>query len=162
MLLSSIQVKIPTDNDNSSISGNVEEEEKTETPKPGEILGRFVHNVSDYDPYLVAAFESILDDETYSRTPSSSEEIRSSSDLLNVREDFMILHGYVLDPMIPISNKLEGSLAPVVHSHTDHACRRLLHLFRHTLELEQVRWVLSLGSFKKYVTLWKRCHMNFC
>ncbi len=116
----------------------MEQEDKTGTIKPGEILGRFVHNVEDFDPYLVAAFEAILDDETCSRTQPSSEPIRSLSDILNVREDFMILHGYFLDPMIPISNKLEGALTPVVHDHTEHACKRLLHLFSHTLELEEV------------------------
>ena len=101
---------------------------------PGQVLSQFIHNVTDLDCHLVAAFETMLQQDV---------DVDVDQDVgLNDGQNFLILSGLILDPMCPLS--FEGSLAPVVHKHTDRACRRLVHLFRQTLEMEQVGALLGL------------------
>ena len=53
-------------------------------------------------------------------------------------DNFLILSGVILDPLCPLSSKIEGSLAPVVESQTARACTKLVHHFRHALQMELV------------------------
>ena len=119
---------------NQSILSEEMAEQKVAESLPGQVLSQFIHNVTDLDCHLVAAFETMLQQDVV----ESEEDV-----VLNVEQNFLILSGLILDPMCPLSNKLEGSLAPVVHSHTDRACKRLVHLFRQTLEMEQVGALLG-------------------
>ena len=70
--------------------------------------------------------------------------------ILSVQDNFLILSGFTMDPMSPICNKLEEALEPVVRNHTDRACRRLVHLFMHTLELEEVSCNLQLKLLLRF------------
>ena len=63
---------------------------------------------------------------------------KTTEDILSIKDDFLVLSGLLIDPMTPISKKLEEALDPVVFSHTESACNRLVHLFRNTLQLEEV------------------------
>jgi hypothetical protein len=105
----------------------------------GQLLSQFINNVTDLDSHLVAAFETMLQQDVVADT--------EQDDVLNCGQNFLILSGLILDPMCPFSNKVEGSLAPVVHCHTDRACRRLVHLFRETLEMEQVCYLAFAAAF---------------
>ena len=106
-------------------------EQKVPESQPGQILSQYIHNVTDLDCDLVAAFETMLQQDVV----DAQEDV--------VGQNSSILSGLILDPMCQLSNKLEGALAPVVHSHTDRACNRLVNLFRQTLQMEQVGAILG-------------------
>ena len=48
-----------------------------------------------------------------------------------------MLSNYGLDPMKPLTTKLETCLMPVIVKHVDKASITLLNLFRNTLHLEE-------------------------
>lgn len=101
-------------------------------------------DISDFDPYLVAAFDTVFSqignqDNEDSKTNGDKKEILK---LQSGGKDFLLLSDFGLDAMKPLTNKLEACLAPVIVKHVDTASLGLLNLFRNTLNLEQhLTWV---------------------
>ena len=97
-----------------------------------------IEDTSNYDPYLIAAFDTLFlkagsDNE-------SSAKYQDKRDILKIQDagkDFLILSNYGLDPMKPLTPKFEHCLTPVIVKHVDKASLALLNLFRNTLNLEE-------------------------
>ena len=97
-----------------------------------------IGNVDQYDPDLVAAYDIIsadlpnMDEEEF----KFADDIEEGDNLIDP-DRFLVLSGFGLDPVRPMTSTIKEAFVPVVHIHTDRACQRLVHLFRHTLDLEQ-------------------------
>lgn len=83
----------------------------------------------DLDKDLVAAFNLVFED-----MPVPREEPLCEQPLVE-KSHFLVLSNFGLDPMKPMGSSLERALVPVVKEHSQRACSRLVHLFRHTLDL---------------------------
>ena len=94
-------------------------------------------DLSNYDPYLIAAFNSLLSKAGSENKCSDVEG--NKKDILKLQnggKDFLILSNYGLDPMKPLTANFETCLMPVISKHVDKAANTLLNLFRSTLNLE--------------------------
>ena len=118
---------------------NVSNEQTIETPDQiPQVKDIIEEDIGGYDPYLVAAFDTLLSkaggDSEYSTFNENKKEILKFQ---NGGKDFLLLSNYGLDPMKPLSSKLETCLMPVIVNHVDKASITLLNLFRNTLNLEE-------------------------
>ena len=93
--------------------------------------------LSDYDPYLIAAFDSLFSkagsENKVSSTYSNKKEVLKFQ---NGGKEFLLLSNYGLDPMKPLTANFETCLMPVISKYVDKAAITLLNLFRSTLNLE--------------------------
>ena len=121
----------------SEFTSSVSQSKRTSIKQVPEVRD-IIEDVSDFDPYLIAAFDKLFlkagsDSESSIEGHNKKEKLKLESG----GKEFLLLSNYGLDPIKPLTTKFESCLLPVTVKHVDKASRALLNLFRNTLNLEQ-------------------------